>query len=46
MPIQFLGSDYLHIEANTVSEYDSWVITNLAILAQHMPLRVKMLIIQ
>jgi len=41
MPIQFLGSDYLHIGANTVSKHDSWVITNLAILAQHTPLRVN-----
>jgi hypothetical protein len=41
MSIQLLGSDYLHIEANTVSHYDSWVITNLAILLQHMPLKVN-----
>jgi len=36
----YVNSDYLHIEANTVSQYDSWVITNLANLAQHMPLKV------
>jgi len=41
MSIQILGSDYLHIEANTVSQYDSWVITSLAILAQHMPLKIN-----
>lgn len=39
MSIQFLGSDYLHIEANTVTQYDSWVITNLANLTQHTPLK-------
>jgi hypothetical protein len=41
MSIQILGSDYLHIEANTVSQYDSWVITNLAMLPQHTPLKVN-----